>query len=96
MLTFLNDADPYLAICPVINCGVLANIEENNLIENSMYVTVGDTNRAKVGRLFDNGVILEDPSVSRQHAEIELINNTTFLIRDYKSKYGTLIYDPEA
>ena len=48
----------------------------------------------KVGRQGDNGVILEDPSVSRKHSEFILKEEEDkILIKDTDSKYGTSIYE---
>jgi len=44
----------------------------------------------KIGRQLDNHIILEDPRVSRSHAQIELINER-FVIFDMNSTGGTFV-----
>lgn len=46
--------------------------------------------------MLDNGVILDDSSVSRKHAELELDYNRGFTIYDLNSKYGTLLHEANA
>lgn len=47
----------------------------------------------KVGRQGDNGVILEEASVSRKHSEFILEGENKILVKDTDSKYGTAIYE---
>lgn len=44
----------------------------------------------KIGRLSTNKVVIQDESISREHAEIKF-ENKSFLIRDIGSSSGTFI-----
>jgi pSer/pThr/pTyr-binding forkhead associated (FHA) protein len=59
------------------------------------YISFEEATTVKVGRLIENGVILEEQSVSRNHASIEL-KSEEMILKDDKSKYGTLIYEENA
>ena len=45
--------------------------------------------RYRIGRAETNDIVLEDGSVSREHAELVKLNRSTFLLRDLGSTYGT-------
>jgi hypothetical protein len=45
--------------------------------------------RFRIGRAETNEIVLNDPSVSREHAELVKIDRGTFLLRDLGSTYGT-------
>ena len=45
--------------------------------------------RYRIGRAESNDIVLEEPSVSREHAELVKLNRSTFLLRDLGSTYGT-------
>jgi hypothetical protein len=51
--------------------------------------TLGDK-VLSIGRLLDNDVVLEDPNVSRRHAEIRPLG-TSFVVTDLGSTNGTLV-----
>lgn len=53
-------------------------------------VTAVDTRRVTVGRTPDNDVVVSDPSVSRHHAVLELIERT-WRLRDLGSRNGTYL-----
>src|SRR5262245_3763063 len=45
--------------------------------------------RYRIGRADTNEIVLNDPSVSREHAELVKVNRSVFLLRDLNSTYGT-------
>jgi hypothetical protein len=45
--------------------------------------------RYRIGRAETNEIVLHDPSVSREHAELVKISRGVFLLRDLASTYGT-------
>jgi hypothetical protein len=45
--------------------------------------------RYRIGRADTNEIVLDEPSVSREHAELVKINRGTFLLRDLNSTFGT-------
>ena len=45
--------------------------------------------RFRIGRAESNEIVLNDPSVSREHAELVKIDRAVFLLRDLGSTYGT-------
>jgi hypothetical protein len=45
--------------------------------------------RYRIGRAETNDIVLEERSVSREHAELVKLNRRTFLLRDLGSTYGT-------
>jgi pSer/pThr/pTyr-binding forkhead associated (FHA) protein len=63
-----------------------------------MYIVVNDKNSATIGRYVSNGVIFQEPTVSRFHAEIFIredkkTGEKEFAVRDLHSKFGTLLYE---
>ena len=47
----------------------------------------------RIGRGSDNDIALEDPSVSRHHAELEPLSDGRYRLRDLESSYGTEVDD---
>jgi hypothetical protein len=47
--------------------------------------------RFRIGRADTNEIVLSDPSVSREHAEVVKMDRGTFLLRDLGSTYGTSV-----
>ncbi len=45
--------------------------------------------RFRIGRAEINEIVLDDPSVSREHAELVKVSRGQFLLRDLGSTYGT-------
>jgi hypothetical protein len=45
--------------------------------------------RYRIGRADTNEIVLEEPSVSREHAELVKVNRGVFLLRDLSSTFGT-------
>jgi len=45
--------------------------------------------RYMIGRAETNDIVLQEPSVSREHAELVKVSRSTFLLRDLGSTYGT-------
>jgi hypothetical protein len=59
------------------------------VLGNGQRKTLGDK-VISLGRLLDNDVVLEDPNVSRRHAEIRPLG-TSFVVTDLGSTNGTLV-----
>lgn len=59
-MKFLEESFPFIALKSKQNI--------INEMENMFYVSFEETSNIRVGRLLDNGVILEEQSVSRRHA----------------------------
>jgi len=45
--------------------------------------------RYRIGRAETNEIVLQEPSVSREHAELVKVNRGVFLLRDLNSTFGT-------
>jgi hypothetical protein len=45
----------------------------------------------KIGRVGDNDIVIEDPSISRAHAELTALPDGRFSVRDLGSSNGTMI-----
>lgn len=45
--------------------------------------------RYRIGRADTNEIVLDEPSVSREHAELVKVNRGVFLLRDLGSTFGT-------
>ena len=76
---------------------LLKSIENKNYFNIMMLIHVIELNEEiiKIGRSYidaDNDVIIEDPSVSKEHAIIKYNKeNGSLMLKNNKSKYGTLV-----
>jgi hypothetical protein len=76
---------------------ILKSIENKNYFNIMMLIHVIELNDEiiKIGRSYidaDNDVIIEDPSVSKEHAIIKYNKeNGSLMLKNNKSKYGTLV-----
>ena len=88
LLNFIEEPKPFLGIKKMGN-------STQKREEMSIYITMEEEKSVSIGRLYQNGVILEDQTVSRKHC---VLNHTAkgFFIKDQKSKFGTLVYEKEA
>lgn len=87
MITIFDEINPFIG---------LSKIEEHTKSdekEADLYLSMEEQKSISIGRLFDNGVILDEITVSRKHAVIEMNKKNRFVIKDRDSKYGTLVYE---
>ena len=68
----------------------LNQLKDNNNYKSIHVITLNDNHRIVMGRGHDSDVRINDISVSRTHSCLTL-NNKKILLKDYKSKFGTLI-----
>mgnify|MGYP002624905667 CR=1 FL=1 len=70
----------------------LNQIKENNNIKSIHVMSLNDDEEIIIGRGHDCDVKIKDISVSRHHSKLIFnINQKTLLIKDLKSKFGTLV-----
>ena len=70
----------------------LNQIKENSNIKSIHIITLTNNEDIVIGRGHDCDVKIKDISVSRYHAKLQYnIDNNSLLIKDLKSKFGTLI-----
>ena len=63
-----------------------------NETQKSIYICkTGDKKTLNIGRAQQNELRIHDISISRNHAEISITNESKLYIRDVKSKFGTLV-----
>ncbi len=73
-----------------------SEMEEEGVLPQKAYLVINSQifplkkRVTKIGRRLENDLVLQDPLISRDHAEIEFAENK-FLIRDLKSTSGTLV-----
>jgi hypothetical protein len=48
----------------------------------------------RIGRRTDNDIVIDEPSISRRHAEIFDVGDGTYRLRDLESRMGTLVRGP--
>lgn len=92
LLSFLeNDTSAFIQI-QSIHREPLLHLQDFGAVydQEKMYISFQEETLVKVGRQEENGVMLTDGSVSRQHASLELAHRS-ITIHDRGSKYGTLI-----
>jgi pSer/pThr/pTyr-binding forkhead associated (FHA) protein len=68
----------------------LNQLKDNNNYKSIHVITLNDNHRIVMGRGHDSDLRINDISVSRTHSCLTL-NNKKILLKDYKSKFGTLI-----
>ena len=93
LLDFINTAEPFLSV-KVINTSPHAQVGN----EEKLYIVMNDENKkATIGRFASNGVLFQEVTVSRFHAEIFVKEGQEgrkeLRVRDLNSKFGTLIYE---
>jgi FHA domain len=49
----------------------------------------------RIGRRTDNDIIIDEPSISRRHAELFDVGDGTYRLRDLESRMGTLVRGPD-
>jgi hypothetical protein len=49
----------------------------------------------RIGRVSDNDIVIEDPSISRAHAELTSLPDGRFSVKDLGSSNGTMIQGPD-
>lgn len=82
LLKFLEQSTPYIALTG----------GDKLQSDNTFYVAFQHTDSVKVGRLADNGMVLEEQSVSRRHASLQH-HGEEMIVKDEGSKYGTLLHE---
>jgi hypothetical protein len=92
LLNFLDNFRPYLGL----EVAQIPTTEKKDRKSEMIYITVDEENKASVGRLLDNGVIIDDITVSRKHAMFEMNKDNKFVLKDTDSKFGTLVYEKDA
>ena len=48
----------------------------------------------RIGRRTDNDIVIDEPSISRRHAELFDVGDGTYRLRDLESRMGTLVRGP--
>jgi hypothetical protein len=49
----------------------------------------------RIGRRTDNDIVIDEPSISRRHAELFDVGDGTYRLRDLESRMGTLVRGPD-
>ena len=74
--------DPYIVLDSI-------SLEKNS--PTCRYIAKFSNNVLKIGRGIDMDLIMNDLSISRNHCHLELNDDGEILLKDYNSKFGTLI-----